>query len=66
MAEVYYIHRVVHDEPDHGSELRGEIRHVVISDADFDGDLRIIGWGLAAASLWVVAFRIGQMMGMLS
>ena len=64
MATIHYLHRVVHDEPDHDYELRGEVRHVVISDADFDADLRIIGYGLAFAYLWICAFRIGQMMGL--
>lgn len=41
------------------ARLNGPPVHVTVDD-DLDADLRIIGYGLAAAYLFVVVFRIAQ------
>ena len=47
-------------------DLYDSLRRASADQRDYDTDLRIIGWGLAAAALWVVCFRLGQLAGMLS
>lgn len=43
-----------------------DMRDRLNTQAEFDKDLRIIGYGLAFAYAWVVVFRIAQMIGVIA
>lgn len=64
--DIQRIHRIFDPRPDPIAMLRDNVRRKAELDREFDKDLRIIGLGLAAASLWVVVFRIAQMIGVIA
>lgn len=54
------LERKLHDDRPDLYQLRAE-RLAEQAQDDFDADLRVIGWGLAAAYLFVVIFRLAQL-----